>query len=479
MNERTSDVTAAPPPRQPRVRSTAQHGLLGALSGLVVPLTALASGPILARALGVEGRGELASLTAPLFVAVFAFAMGGPEALTWALSSLRQPVRRTLAAVSPQVILQGSAATAVLWLIAPMLLRQSPHLVEEFRAASLVVPLIIAALYQRFMWSGVGLYALVRQERAGGAILRLSALTILFFAGLLTVNVALWTNLGTTLLMATALGLVGVRYLRRRGPDSPLGDDGRPEPASELSPSAAEHVHVWPVSETRRRIFGYTLRGWGGSLSNLITWRLDQVILVPLVSAASLGLYVVAVALAEIPMMAVNAIRSLVMAESGRRADPQVAARISRVVILTTAGFSVIAALAAQPFIVLFFGADFEGSVELARILLIGVPLFAAEQVLGAGLLALGRPGTRSIGQALAAGATLLGLLIAVPQYGVVAAAWTSLAAYTLTMLWTSVAFSRVSGVGLSQCLVPRPSDVVIVARTVLSTVTRRGGQRH
>jgi O-antigen/teichoic acid export membrane protein len=448
--------------------------LLGALSGLVVPLTAIASGPILARALGVEGRGEMASVLAPLFVAVFVFALGLPEAATWSLSTLRQPVGAVIRAMTPQLVVQSFAATAVMWAVAPFLLHQSPELVDEFRVASLALPLLIVALVQRYVWSGLGMYALVRRERAGGAVVRLIALAVLFAAGLLTVNVAVWTNIGTNVLMAVGLGALAVVYLRR-GWSVPraVASTGDREGGTVMRPG------VLPRRSLRSMMAGYSIRGWGGALANLITWRMDQVILVPLISAASLGLYVVAVSLAEIPMMAVNTVRGFIQAESGRRSHDDVVAAMSRVVLLATLAFSAITVVAAEPFIVVLFGADFAGSVPLAQLLLIGVPLFAAEQVLGSGLLSMGRPGLRSLGQAIGAVVTLVGLLVFVPQYGVVVAAVTSAVAYSLTLMWTSLWFSRLSGIPLRRCLIPRWSDAVVLVSTSVSLLRRTVSRRR
>jgi O-antigen/teichoic acid export membrane protein len=56
--------------------------VLSSFAYLVVPLSALMTGPLLARSLGPEGRGLMAALLAPLALANVLFTFGVPDALT-------------------------------------------------------------------------------------------------------------------------------------------------------------------------------------------------------------------------------------------------------------------------------------------------------------------------------------------------------------------------------------------------------------
>ena len=57
--------------------------IVNSASNIAVPLTSFFSAPILAHALGVVGRGEVAGATAPLFLLATAGALGLPEAVTY------------------------------------------------------------------------------------------------------------------------------------------------------------------------------------------------------------------------------------------------------------------------------------------------------------------------------------------------------------------------------------------------------------
>ena len=64
-------------------RSVARSILLVVLGSALTPLVGALSGPILARNLGVDGRGAVAAATAPLLFALAVGTLGLPEALTF------------------------------------------------------------------------------------------------------------------------------------------------------------------------------------------------------------------------------------------------------------------------------------------------------------------------------------------------------------------------------------------------------------
>lgn len=74
-------------------RSTGQSMITATIRNLVVPLSALATAPILAYSLGVEERGELAAATVPLFLFISLASVGLPEATTYLVARGRVHAR--------------------------------------------------------------------------------------------------------------------------------------------------------------------------------------------------------------------------------------------------------------------------------------------------------------------------------------------------------------------------------------------------
>lgn len=428
----------------------ARGALSTALSSAVLPLTSLATGPLLARFLGPEQRGEMAAVLAPLFVLSFVASLALPEATAYAVARLKVPLRRAAAVATGLLLAIGSLAGVALWFAAPVLLRTTPDGIPVLRTAVFALPLVMVLLMQRAAVSGAGGYGRVGLERVTAALLRLLGLVLLALLGAITATTAVWCNIGSGLLA----GLLLTRTILR---------SRSPRDASTLAPA--------PLA---RFLLGYAARGSGGVFSNLISWRLDLAVLPAFVGPANLGYYAVAVSLAEIPSLVLGATRSVVMTEAAARGDAGVVARASRVLVLISTGL-VAGIVVVAPFaVVALFGRDFAPAVDLARILLLGAVPFTLELILGAGLLALGRPGLRSAGQIVGAVLTIAGLVLTVPRLGTTGAALTSLFAYSASCTVTLVLFSRTSGQSVRACLLPTPADVRWFAASARSAIRRR-----
>ena len=180
-----------------------------------------------------------------------------------------------------------------------------------------------------------------------------------------------------------------------------------------------------------------------------------------LVSPTQLGYYVVAVSLAEISMMAVNALRAIVFTESVHAGGAELVARGARVILVLVTGVAVVGSLVAGPFIHLMFGADFAPSVDLARVLLVASIPFCVDQIVTAGIYAEGRPGLRSIGQLIGAAVAVGGLLLLAPLMGAMGAAVASLAAYTVTCTITLLQYRHLTGMPVRRMLALERDDVV------------------
>lgn len=429
--------------------------MLTALSSAALPLTALVSGPLLARVLGPEQRGEMNAVLAPVFVTVFVASVAIPEATTYAVAHLKVPVRRAAATAAPIQLVTAVLAAVALYLAAPIIERGTPQAIPLLREALLVVPLLMLALMQRFAMTGDRRYGMASLERASSAVSRLVLLVGLAAAGMLTSRTAIWSNIGATLLGALVLFFPLVRS----------------RPRSDAAPLAGRPLGLMMLR--------YGIRGWGGVFANLVNWRLDQAILPAFVGAANLGYYAVAVSLAELPSALMGATKTLVFTEAARRGDMRIAARAARVIFTAALLIDVALVLAAPSIVRFFFGAAFAPATELARILLLGNIPFVTELILAAGLLSLGRPGLRSVGQAVAAVATVAGLILFVPHFGTRGAALTSVSAYSVNFLLTLTFFCSVSGISPRECLVPQLGDVRWCIQLVRQLVGRvgRGGR--
>jgi O-antigen/teichoic acid export membrane protein len=409
------------------------------ISNAAVPLAALLTGPLLARVLAPDGRGQLAAVLTPLLLGPLVLTFGLPEAVVYHVAGRRASLR---AAVRASLLLgagSGLIAGGLLAALAPLLLRNFDGQVGLLIALSATLPFYMSVAMLRSVAQGRQDFTITNRERWLSVLSRTALIVALAAAGSLTVTAAAWATHGTSLL-ATVL-LVPVLLWARRTPE-----DERP----------------W--AETRllmRRLLRYGLPAWAGTMSGILILRLDQVLLTPLSSARQLGLYAVAVSVAELPAIALLAVRDVGFASAVGRGDQAFVARIARAVVLLCVPSLVIGVALAPLAIPLVFGQPFEDSARMTQVLLLGLlPSGVGGVVLQAGLLGSGRPGLASVAQVSAALLTVVGLVALVPHFGALGAAWTTVASYLLAMTIGLVALTRISGLPLRDYLVPRRADL-------------------
>jgi O-antigen/teichoic acid export membrane protein len=187
-----------------------------------------------------------------------------------------------------------------------------------------------------------------------------------------------------------------------------------------------------PSRALTARSIRYGIRYSAIQVLNLITLRLDQLILGWLGTTAAVGLYSIGVSLSEGLLLATTAVGLIVFLDS---AKGEAASRFSRKLALTVAASCVAAgllALVAQPLVHLLFGQRYEGSVALTRILAIGTPGLVVVRLMTNRLAGGGQPGRASI-YALVTLAVTSGLdVLLIPSHGATGAAWASTVGYNV-----------------------------------------------
>lgn len=433
--------------------STGTHGsrIFYAVAGsAVTPLMSLATAPILAQALGVEGRGDLAAGMAPMLFAVAVGGLGIPEALTFHVArqarGARRSVRRAFALLTVLGIL---SAGAVAW-SAPLLAGDNPDIRQlMYVTAVLCVPTYWASIPASVL-AGTHAWKLSAVVDFAVAVVRLLLLAALAWTDALIPLSATVVMLGVPLIKGVATFPYLLKYRRGHG----------------------------SATAKRVRLLSYGSRLWIGSLAGVMLLRLDQLLMVPLAGAVQLGLYAVAVSVGEVPAVLAGAVRNVVFSADAAEADDGGATdRLQQTARLTSAA-AVGAGLAigsVLPWAVpLFFGPQFEQAVAVAWVVLAGVVLGTSGSVAGAGLSARGRPGLRSWGMVIGALFNTAVLLAAVPALGALGAALATVAgsviAGTMNIVWLRLKFGiRVAGFyGL------RRSDLQLVLKKLVRTTRKK-----
>ncbi|MDJ0378980.1 oligosaccharide flippase family protein [Cryobacterium sp. PH31-L1] len=412
------------------------------------PLVALFSGPILAQALGVDGRGAVAAATAPLALVVTVATFGVPEAVTWAIA--RNPTlarnasnRGMLILVVAGLLAMGGVALSATWLSGG-----DPTVQQLILVACLaIVPNLLVGVF-RGVASATQSWRLVALERIITSSLRLAVLIPFWITGTLTPLVA---TIAVAAMPVTGLFV----YIGRM---------------RSLDPRAFDV----PREARTAGLLSYGLRIWVGSLSGILLSRLDQVLMTPFAGTYQLGLYVVAVSVSELPLIINQAVRDVTfVTDAADSVDARLAssARISTMLCAGAALFLGVSMLWWLPFL---FGEDFRPALPVAAVLLAAVVLGTPGSIGGSGLSARGRPGLRSTSLLIACLVNIGMLIVLAPLLGAMGAALATLAGNLISSNLNLAFMYRKFGINPLQFYGVRRTDFVTLLEYAKRFTRRR-----
>lgn len=401
-----------------------------AIANLAIPVVSFVTAPILARVLGVQGRGELAAVTAPFLLITTLAMLGLPDAVTYFVS--RKDVSHRAGVWTASVILaaSGLVSTGILILIAPWLSAGNTTIQSLMViAAFAVIPTIILGAF-RGGASGVGAWNRVNLEKYTAALLRALGILGVALFGALTVGTA-------TIIMVLAPILGFAAYVGLRA------DQG-------------EHMKF----DRPQQMLGFGSRVWVGSMSGVILNKIDQVLMVPFAGPLQLGLYAAASAVADASLLANNAVRDVAFSSETRESTGDRLTAAARRSFFISLFVSAAICASVWWWFPILFGKEFAGGIPVVVILCVASTLGVPGSIAGAGLSARGRPGVRSAALVIAATVNVALLIILVPQGGAVGAAWATLVGNLIASNINIIANKRLFGMRVSDFYLIRTSDV-------------------
>jgi O-antigen/teichoic acid export membrane protein len=406
-------------------------GRLTAANAIVAAL-GLLTGPLLARALGPGGRGDLAAILVPLGLLPALLGLGIPAYLyrelprgrppAVVLTSLAVPVTAVGAVMAVLAVpasrwLAGDRETVRLFLLMGFLLMP----------LSLVGRLLLPALASLERWERVVAATIIPFAVSAATIV------VLFAAGRLTVAAAAAASIaGGLLALAPGLPL--------------LWEGGRPRFERRVA----------------RDGVAFGAQSWLGGIAFLVNVRLDQFVMIGAVAPRELGLYAVAATLASASGIVTSGISPPLMTRVGA-GETALVAQTVRLTLAATAIFNALLALFASLLLPLVFGADFRRAVGMTLVLLLANVFAAGCAVLSSGLQACGHPLVPSLGEGAAVVTTLVGLLLLLGPLGGVGAAIASTVAYA-TSFAIQLAAARRLVPGGGRYVVPTRRDLSVAA---------------
>jgi O-antigen/teichoic acid export membrane protein len=406
----------------------ARQGALTFVFSVLTLAVNLLTGVVIARALGVSGRGELTAILTLTQMVGWAFGLGCAEATAYHHARNRDTtgvVSAWLLVLIPAGILAVVVGEAVLPIALHAQSDSTLRLARLFMLSVVLTPVGLLKLgimlgTQRYLfYNAIGFL----QPAATAALY-----VVLWQAGALSTGTALVVTVGASLAFGVLLTLQTLR-----------GRIGHPDWSNGWQ-------SVW-----------YGIRAHGTNIGGMMNSRLDLIIIPAFLAASSVGLYSVATNVSWIVVSISAAIAAIVLPAAARHAEDGVPV----VVRSLQATFFVATVLALAIGLVggfalrLLYGDDFAGGVVPLRLLLPGSVCYACAAVLWSGLYALNRPLTAAASQALGLVVTVTGLALFLRAGGIEVAALVSTAAYATVFATALVLYRRAANLAWREFVTP------------------------
>lgn len=443
----TSPADGADPPGREKF---ARHAAATYGTNLLVAGLSLANVLIISRALGPEGRGDVAFLTAISLITASLAMLGVHQAS--ANIAGREPGQRAALATNAlllSLILGMLSATCVAVVIVMF-----PHVGGGAEGALIALALasVPVMILRAYLWSIVVAdygFSWANVSWLVGPIVNVVANGTMATLGVLEVGLAV-----VTWVAGQALGDVILLVAVSRRQDG----FGRPS---------------WTLA---RRTLGFGIKAHIGSIMLIGNYRVDQWFVGAISGFTELGLYSVAVAWGEALFFLPTAL-AIVQRPDLVRAHKEVdaAGQVAPVFRAAMWGTLMLASLmlVAAPFLCeTIFGEEFRGSIDDLRVLIPGGFGIVALKLFGNALTAQGKPMLETAAIGIAFASTIALDLVLIPTYGGLGAALASTFAYTFGGVAAAIIFvSALKGRGRD--LIPRPSDIVTLLGLVRNVVLR------
>jgi len=387
---------------------------------LLLAVVAFASGGLVARLLGPEGRGELAAIQIwPSFLASLSL-LGLSQSVVYFTARRPDEAGRYLTSATLLTLLSSFLFMAMGYLLMPFVLAaQSPQTVEAARWYLLIIPLFSLTGMPQNSLRGQSDFTVWNLMRL---VVPLGWVVLLLVASHRGQNDPAWLAFGYLVLSALfIIPAVGIVLSRTRGPFLPDKRQWRP-------------------------MLGYGLPLALVSIPLLLNMRLDQMLMTALVMPRLLGLYAVAVAWGGAVSPLLSAVGIVLFPRVA--SQPSVAGSMSTL----AKGFSLTMALGIvigglvlilTPIAVpLIFGVEFKAAVPPAMLLVLGGVVSSIKGTLGEGVRGLGESKVILLGEGLGLAVTAAGLILLLRPAEMIGAATASVLGYCVTT-WVLIAQIR------------------------------------
>ncbi len=395
------------------------------------------NGLLLARLLGPGGRGQYALIVLVPSVATVFFNFGVSTANAYFVSTGRVSAQKILGMALILAPVLGGAAVVALNLLAPLYWKLYPDVPHGlFRLGTAAVFFMLVFNYLITIFQGKNNF-----RWFNGMNILNPATFFLIFVGLsvlfhLKLTAAVWAFLSGFALSAG----VGAAVLRR-----------------EIRPDFHFRRSDW------RRLFSFSSQAAVAEIVTFLNYRFDMFLVGYFLGAKAVGLYAVAVLIAETLWYLSSSVGNVLLPSFGPLVPEErltLLQKVLRHIFWISVFMVLILFLIDRPFIGVLFGRSFLPSVSALRGLYLGVVALSLAKIISSYLLAEGKPNvTKNV--ALAGFATNVVLnLWWIPRIGILGAALASSAAYFVMALLDFLYVAREKSFTFRGAFLPTRADL-------------------
>jgi O-antigen/teichoic acid export membrane protein len=421
---------------KPRVRLRSASWLLA--SQMLAKVVSFPMGVIIARGLGAGGKGSLSLVQMVATTAAALLGFGMTSTLTYYAARREAAGRDALAMAASIAGLVMVGLLTLNALVGDWFARHILHTTDS-RAVVLGIAMVFPVMLGGMLLSlyiGSGNIRNATIVTNSVLIVQFSVYVVVWLLGRLTLDVALLIWASAVTVEAVVLAILAWRVQ--------ADEDVAPGP-----------LRLW------RRTWRYGLTMWLAATLGFTALRLDMYILAYFRTPADVGVYSIAVTLAELSWLVPAAINGVMLPKMAfeREGSLDLMLRVSRVLWPITLVVSVGVYLVSVPTVPLLFGPDFTASLLPLLLIIPGTLAMTLSGLPSTYAMSFGHPRDWTIASALNAVVNIGANIALVPRLGPAGAALASTLSYTASTVVIVAFFVRRSGHTLRQLYVPSLDD--------------------
>jgi O-antigen/teichoic acid export membrane protein len=402
----------------------------------------LLTGVVVARYLGPIGRAEQAAILLGAGLFPFLISFGIPNAVQYKIRTMPDRASEIVSAGTVLAIALGVTACIVgVFVVPQMLARYAASIVRAAQVAMVTAPL--AMLYSLFC--GV-MQARHRFREPNFTRWAMPASTLLILFALVASH-ALTPVSSAVAYLAAFVWAVPWLWVR-----------------------VAPRVRLRGLRQVTKGLMSYGSRSYVSDILGTLAAQVDQVLVIGLLSPASMGLYAVAIGSARAVDLFSGSVVAVLFPRAASLEHAQIvqltgrAARITSALLLATS----VALIALMPLLLpLFYGRAFIDAVPVAQVIVVSIALNAVVYILAQAYMAAGHPGTNALIQVVGLATTVPAMLLLIPRYALLGAAFALVISTVLRLLFSLACFPVVLKTPIPSLLL-NMGDVLYVRRSLV-----------